>query len=92
MAIYRIVSWEKYRDHALEFTPSIIYYAIDSHPLRNPPWGLKLIFYHDFNGYVFIDYADGATLYKTKIPFRGTDPREVPLLVEDIEHFIHDQI
>ena len=92
LAIHRILSWKKYHDLARELNPTIIYYAIDSRPLRNPPWGLKLIFYHDFNGYVFNDYADGTTLYKTKIPIRGTNPREVPLLVDDIEQFIHDQI
>ena len=92
MGVYRIRSWEEYRDLARECKPGIIYYARDSHPLRKPPWGLKLIFYQGFNGYVFIDYADGATLHKTKIPIRGKDKREVPLLIEDIENFIHSQI
>jgi hypothetical protein len=53
---------------------------------------LKLIFYHGLDSYIFRDYADGATLYKTKIPIKGNDPREVPILVDDIEHFIHTQI
>jgi hypothetical protein len=66
--------------------------VIDSHPLRKPPWGLKLIFYNGLNGYVFVDYSDGATLYKTKIPIQGKDKSEVPLLIEDIESFIHSQI
>jgi len=66
--------------------------VIDSHPLRKPPWGLKLIFYNGLNGYFFVDYADGVTLYKTKIPIQGKDKKEIPLLVEDIESFIHSQI
>ena len=92
MAVHRIRSWEEYRNLAREYKPEIIYYSRDSHPLRKPPWGLKLIFYQGFNGYVFIDYADGATLHKTKIPIQGKDKREVPLLIEDIEYFIHSQI
>ena len=92
MTVNRIRSWEEFRKLALEFKPEVIFYVIDSHPLRKPPWGLKFIFYNGFNGYVFVDYADGATLYKTKIPFQGKDKSEVPLLVEDIENFIHSQI
>ncbi len=92
MTVNRIRRWKEYKKLALEFQPKIIYYAIDSHPLRKPPFGLKLIFYEGFNGYIFIDYADGATLYKTKIPIQGKTKKEIPLLVEDIESFIHSQI
>lgn len=92
MAVYHILTWEEYRKQALTFKPAILYYARDPHPLRKPPWGLKLIFYHGFDGYVFKDYADGSTLYKTKIPIRGKNKREIPLLVEDIESFLYSQI
>ena len=92
LPVKHIRLWEEYRKLASEMKPKIIYYAIDSHPLRKPPWGLKLIFYQGFTGYVFNDYADGATLHKTKIPIQGKDEREVPLLVKDIEYFIHSQL
>jgi len=92
LTVYRIRSWKDYQELALKFKPEIIYYARDRHPLRKPPWGLKLIFYHGFNGYVFIDYADGAILHKTRIPIQGKNTREVPLLIEDIKNFLHSQI
>ena len=92
MTVNHIRYWKEYRKLALEFKPENVYYAINSHPLRKPPWGLRLIFYHDFNGYVFSDYADGVTLHKTKIPIQGKDKREVPLLIEDIENFINSQL
>ena len=92
MVVNRIRSWKDYRKLALEVKPEIIYYERNSHPLRKPPWGLKLIFYQGFNAYVIFDYADGATLHKTKIPIQGKDMREVPLLIEDIENFIHSQL
>jgi len=91
LAVYRIRSWKEYRSLAREFKPEIIYYARDPHPLRKPPWGLKLIFYHEFDGYIFIDYANGNALYKTKIPIRGTDEKEIPIL-EDIKRFLHSRI
>ena len=92
LAVNRIRRWKEFKKLVLEFKPEIIFYAIELHPLRKPPWGLKLIFYNGFNGYVFVDYADGATLHKTKIPIQGKDKKEVPLLVEDIENFIYSQL
>jgi hypothetical protein len=92
MGMHHINSWTKYRDLAKKYTPDIMFYSLEPHPLRQPPWGLKLIFYHGHDSYVFRDYADGAALYKTKIPIKDNDPREAPILVEDIEQFIDDQI
>jgi hypothetical protein len=92
MAVYRVLKWEEYRKLALTLKPPIIFYARDPHPTCRPPWGLKLIFYHGFDGYVFTDYADGDVLHKTKIPIRGRDERNIPILVEDIESVLHAQI
>ncbi len=47
---------------------------------------------HKDIGYIFQDYADEMSLHKTKIPINVNDPNEVPILVEDIEKFIHTQI
>ena len=66
MAVYRILKWEKYKKLALAFKPPIIYYSRDPHPTCKPPWGLKLIFYHGFDGYVFTDYAEGEKGEKHK--------------------------
>ena len=92
MGVYRILNWDEYRKLAQVFKPNIILYLRESHPLRKPPYGLKLIFYHQLDSYIFIDYADDTALYKTKIPIQGQNKREVPILHEDIEHFIHTQI
>ncbi len=92
VGIYRIKSWNEYSKLAQKFKPNIIFYSRDPHPLRKPPYGLKLIFYHELDSYIFQDYADDTTLFKTKIPIQGQDKREVPILPEDIENFIHAQI
>ena len=92
MGVYRILKWDEYRKLALEFKPNLIVYLRESHPLRKPPYGLKLIFYHKLDSYILVDYADDTTLFKTKIPIQGQDKREVPILYEDIENFIHTQI
>ena len=92
MGVRRIHDWEEYRRLALTFKPPIIYYSRDPHPTCRPPWGLKLIFYKGFDGYVFTDYAQHDRLHTTGIPIRGTDETEIPILVEDIERFLHTQI
>ena len=91
LAVYRVLKWEEYRELALAFNPPIIFYSRDPHPTCRPPWGLKLIFYHGFDRYVFTDYAKGEVLHKTKIPIRGLDDNDIPVLVEDIESFLHAQ-
>ena len=92
MSIHRIKSWNEYQKLAKKLKPNIIFYSLDPHPLRNPPYGMKLIFYHQLDSYIFQDYAANATLFKTKIPIQGQDKNEVPILPENIENFIHTQI
>ena len=92
MGVYRIPTWNQYRKLARKMTPTTMFYSLDPHPLRQPPWGLKLIFYHELDSYIFQDYADEMSLHKTKIPIKGHDPNEVPILVEDIVQFIHIHI
>jgi len=92
MALYRVLTWKEYQTLVLTFNPRIIYYSRDSHPTCKPPWGLKLIFYHGFDGYVFTDYAQKDHLHKTGIPIRGENKSDIPILVKDIERFLHSQI
>jgi hypothetical protein len=79
VGLHRIQHWTEYKELMLNYYPSIIFYSRDSHPLRKPPYGLKLIFYHEFNTYIFQDYADGKTLVKTKIPLSDQGPEDVPI-------------
>ncbi len=92
MGVHRIHDWDAYRRLALEYKPGTVFYSRDPHPLSKPPWGLKLIFYNGFDGYIFTDSADGSVLQKTGIPLRGTDRASIPILVEDIESFLKSQI
>ena len=68
MAVFRILKWEDFKEKALACSPDIVFYQKDKHPLRRPPIGLRLTFYHGKDTYAFIDFADGATLRKTGIP------------------------
>jgi len=92
MAVHRVLKWEEYRNLAVTLKPATIFYARDPHPTCQPPWGLKLIFYQGFDGYIFTDYAEGEQLHKTQIPIRSLDDRDIPIQVEDIERFLQSQI
>ena len=72
MTVYLILKWEDFEKRALDLQPSIIFYQKDKHPLRTPPIGLRLTFYHEKDTYAFIDFADGVTLRKTGIHVKAS--------------------
>ena len=73
MTVYRILKWQDFAELIQDFQPSVLFYQKDKHPLRKPPIGLRLIFYHQKDTYAFIDFADGATLRKTGIPVKASE-------------------
>ena len=83
MTVYRILKWEDFEKHVLDFQPSIIFYQKDKHPLRKPPIGLRLTFYHEKDTYAFIDYADGTYLRKTGIPVKESEVKDEGLIDDD---------
>ena len=83
MTVYRILKWEDFEKHALDFQPSIIFYQKDKHPLRKPQIGLRLTFYHEKDTYAFIDFADGANLKKTGIPVKEAKVKDEGLIDDE---------
>jgi len=63
---------EDFKGKALACSPEIVFCQKDQHPLRKPPIGMRLTFYHGEGTHAFIDFADGATLRKTGIPVRAS--------------------
>lgn len=89
MAVHRIVRWEDFERRIIDLRPSIIFYQKDKHPLRRPPIGLRLTFYHGQDTYAFIDFADGAALYKTGIPVQASGVKDEGLIDdEEIRRFL----
>ena len=84
MTVYRIQKWEDFEKHALDFQPSIIFYQKDKHPLRKPPIGLRLTFYHEKDTYALIDFAEGTALKKTGIPVKASEVKDEGL-IDDAE-------
>ena len=72
MAVFRILKWEDFEEKALAYSPAIVFYQKDKHPLRRPPIGLRPTFYHGEDTYAFIGFVDGATLRKMEIPVHAS--------------------
>ncbi|MDQ1279069.1 MAG: hypothetical protein QG670_329 [Thermoproteota archaeon] len=66
--VKHIQTWHNFKALASELHPDTIFYLVEPHPLRTPPIGLRLTFYHNQEMYVFQDYAEGTFLAKTGIP------------------------
>jgi len=87
MTVYRIHQWENFKAQVLDLHPETIFYLGQPHPLRKPPLGLRMTFYHNHDMYVFVDYANGVILRKTGI--RVTN-HEDKIHAEVREQDIHD--
>ena len=92
MTVFRIQTWGEFEARIEALSPATIFYSKDKHPLRKPPIGLRLTFYHEGDTYVLVDFANGATLYKTKIPVHETKAKTEGLLEDDdIKRFLADR-
>ena len=91
MVVLRVLKWEDFKNRMKELSPEIIFYRKEPHPLRKTPIGLRLIFYHKKDTYVFIDFADGSTLKKTGIPVNTSEKREWYIDDAYIKNFLVNQ-
>ncbi|UCH01386.1 MAG: hypothetical protein JSV20_05765 [Candidatus Bathyarchaeota archaeon] len=89
MSVYRLNTWEEFRMQIMVLHPETIFYLAQPHPLRAPPLGLRLTFYHNQDMYVFVDYADGPSLVKTGIPITNHMNRvQAEIREQDIRDFL----
>ena len=89
MAITHVPIWDNFKEIVLELHPNTMFYISQPHPLKTPPLGLRLTFYHDQDMYVFVDYADGDSLAKTGIPVTNhMDKINAEVREQDIRDFL----
>ena len=93
MTVHRVALWNDFKTHVQALDPDTVFYLAEPHPLRRPPLGLRLTFYHGQDMYVFTDYADAANLHKTGIPLAGLDTQNrAELKEEDIKRFLSKEL
>jgi len=93
MPVVRVNNWEEFRRFVKEMVPDTVFYLPEPHPLRKPPLGLRLTFYHGKDMYVFTDFADGKSLKRTGIPLTNPDERvRAEVREEDIRRFLSTEL
>lgn len=93
MTIYRVNTWDEFKVRIVILSPETLFYLTEPHPLKEPPIGLRLTFYHGKDMYVFIDFADANALHRTGIPI--TNPKDkvkVEIKEEDIRRFLSNEL
>ena len=93
MTVHRVSSWNEFKSLVKSLKPETVFYLSEPHPLRNPPLGLRLTFYHEREMYVFTDLADAKVLHKTGILLTDPDePLKVEIKEEDIRRFLSKEL
>jgi len=90
--VIHLNSWDEFKKLAIALHPSSVSYTIQRSPLSKPPVGLRIVFATQDAQYVFLDFARGETLQRTKIPLNFTDAGEAYVSEEDIKRFIKTQL
>ena len=92
MTVHRVGSWNEFKSLVRSLKPETVFYLSQPHPLRKPPLGLRLTFYHERDMYVFIDFADAKVLHKTGISLTNPDDTlKVEIKEEDIRRFLSEE-
>ena len=93
MTVHRVKTWEEFKALVKTLAPETLFYLAEPHPLRKPPIGLRLTFYHGGDMYVFTDFANGESLHKTRIPIiNHEDEAKAELREEDIRQFLSGEL
>ncbi|MEM2102462.1 MAG: hypothetical protein QXM22_02990 [Candidatus Bathyarchaeia archaeon] len=87
-----IKTWDEFLRLATNLKPTSIAYTIQRAPLCKPPIGLRLIFASKNTQYVFLDFAKGNALKRTKIPVQTNKAGEAFIAEETIRNFLHVQL
>jgi len=87
-----VSNWEEFKRLAAVLHPSSVSYTIQRAPLSKPPVGLRIVFATQEAQYVFLDFARGENLQRTKIPVRLNEKGEAYISEEEIKKFITTQL
>jgi len=90
--VVHISSWKEFKTLANQIHPTSISYTIRRSPLSKPPVGLRLVFAGQENQYVFLDFARGQALQKTKIRVHVDQAGDAYVSEEEIKDFIRTQL
>ena len=90
--VIHVNNWEEFKKLVIALRPNSVSYTVQRAPLSKPPVGLRIVFAAGVTQYVFLDFARGENMERTKIPVRCNDKGEAYLSEEEIRNFILTQL
>jgi len=90
--LIHVKNWDEFKRLALVLRPGSASYSIQRSPLSKPPVGLRIIFATEEAQYVFLDFARGNSLWRTKIPVRLSGSEVASVSEEEIKSFIRSEL
>ena len=90
--IVHVNTWEEFKRLAKTLRPEFIAYAAQNAPLSRPPIGLRLVFAAENTQYVFLDFAHGVALARTKLPVYLDKSGGTHFKEEDLRNLIHSEL
>jgi len=90
--IIHVNTWEEFKKLAIALRPEFIAYDVEDVPLSRPPIGLRLVFATESVQYVFLDFAHGSALGRTKLPVYTHKNGSTYLKEEDLKNFIYTEL
>lgn len=90
--IVHVNTWEEFKKLATTLHPEFMAYAAQNAPLSRPPLGLRLVFTAENTQYVFLDFAHGAALKRTKLPVHQNKSGDAHFKEDDLRNFIHNEL
>ena len=90
--IVHVNTWEEFKKLAKTVQPTFIAYTVQKAPLSRPPLGLRLVFSSDERQYVFLDFANGSALRRTKLPEHCDDSGNAWFKEEELRDFIQREL
>ena len=90
--VVHINAWEEFKKLAITLHPDSIAYTVQTSPLSRPPLGLRLVFASGSIQYVFLDFAHGNVLWRTRLPVYNDCSGVAHFKEEDLRTFIQAEL
>jgi len=90
--LIHVTNWAEFKRLAGDVRPGSVFYSIQRSPLSKPPVGLRIMFATEEAQYIFLDFARGNNLWRTKIPVRLGDSEVASVSEEEIVKFIRNEL
>jgi len=90
--LVHVKSWEEFKRLARALRPNSVSYSIQRSPLSKPPVGLRMMFATEEAQYVFLDFARGNSLWRTRIPVRSSESEVASVSEEEIVKFLRNEL